>query len=168
MGGEDDVLGLSVSRLRRVYGQSPLHLLAVLAGLALAGASLVGFVGAGHVQSLVVWFAGAIVLHDLLLFPAYSLLDRLASRWGSAGDAGGRPGRPAVNYLRVPTVVSGLLFIVYFPLILGLSSHTYKADTGLQTNVYLGRWLLISGVLFALSALWYAVARLRGRLRANR
>ncbi len=157
-----------MSRLRRIYGQGPLHLLAVLAGLALAGASLVRFADSGPARSLVLWFAGAILAHDLLLFPFYSLLDRLASRSGSPADARARPPRPAVNYVRLPTVVSGLLFIVYFPLILGLSSRTYRADTGLQTNVYLGRWLLVSAGLFALSALVYAVARTRRRLRASR
>jgi hypothetical protein len=156
-----------VSRMRRVYGQRPLHLLAVLACFALAGASLVGFVDSGPVRSLVLWFAGAIVAHDLLLFPAYSLLDRLASRSasGSGRDAAARRTRPAVNYVRVPTVVSALLFLVYCPLILGLSSHTYQADTGLQTNVYLGRWLLISGALFALSAAAYVLALLRAARR---
>lgn len=159
-----------MSRVQRMYGQRPLHLLAVLACFALAGASLVGFVGAGHVRSLVLWFAGAIVAHDLLLFPVYSLLDRLASRSPSrAGrDVASRPARPAINYVRVPTVVSALLLIVYAPLILGLSSHTYTADTGLSSNVYLGRWLLISGVLFVLSAVAYVLALLRAARRANR
>ncbi len=152
-----------MSPLRRIYGQGPLHLLAVLAGLALAGASLVHFADSGPVRSLVLWFGGAIVLHDLVLFPAYSLLDRFVSRSASSRGVEARPARPAVNYLRIPTVLSAVLFLVYFPLILGLSSHTYRAYTSLDPNVYLGRWLLISGVLFALSALVYAVARIRAR-----
>lgn len=157
-----------MSLLRRIYGQGPLHLLAVLAFVALAGASLIHFVAAGPIRSIVLWFGGAILLHDLVLFPAYSLLDRLVSRSASAENATPRPARPAVNYLRVPTVLSAVLFLVYFPLILGLSSRIYQADTGLHTNVYLGRWLLISGVLFALSALVYAVARIRTGRQASR
>ncbi len=157
-----------MSSLRRIYGQGPLHLLAVLAGLALAGASLVHFADSGPARSLVLWFGGAIILHDLVLFPAYSLLDRLVSRSTSGAEEVVSAGPRGVNYLRVPTVFSAILFLVYFPLILGLSSSVYKADTSLQTNVYLGRWLLISAGLFALSAVVYVLARVRAARRANR
>ena len=50
---------------------------------------------------------------------------------------------------------------VFFPLILGLGR--YERATTLSQDVYLGRWLAISGALFAASALLYAVrARRRG------
>jgi hypothetical protein len=67
---------------------------------------------------------------------------------------------PWINYLRVPAGLSGLLLLVWFPLILRRSKDVYEASTGLNPNPYLGRWLLATGVLFAGSALAYAL-RLR-------
>ena len=57
--------------------------------------------------SFAIFFAGAIVAHDLIAFPIYSALD------GIAGRAGGRGiGPAAFNYLRVPALLSGFAFIV--------------------------------------------------------
>ena len=97
---------------------------------------------------------GAVVAHDLVLFPLTALLDRIAQR------APGARAVPAVNHLRVPALLSGLLFLVWFPLILGLSERRYETATRLSTDVYLPRWLAVTGALFIASALLYAV-RLR-------
>lgn len=60
-----------------------------------------------------------------------------------------------------PTPVSTrLLFLPWFPLILGLAEPTYRAASGLGTATFLGSWLLVTGVAFALSAVSYAL-RLR-------
>jgi hypothetical protein len=164
--------------LRRWYGDSPLHLLALLASFALAGYAVLAVVTAQQWRGFAVWFAVAIVGHDLLLFPLYSLADlsvrRLLPRRASRapGRAGavtaGRTAPPVVNYLRVPAALALLLLLVWFPLILGLSAGTYHRASGLSASPYLGRWLAVTGVLFTGSAACYAVALRRAGRRAGR
>ena len=69
-------------RARRRYGAHPLHLLTLLASFALVG-YVISLLGVHSLwndrvwwQSIIVWFLGAIVLHDLVLFPFYALADR--------------------------------------------------------------------------------------------
>jgi hypothetical protein len=166
-----------------------LHLLALLAAFALAGYAVRGVVAAGQWRGFALWFAIAIVGHDLLLFPLYSLADlslrRLlpgrsagrrhegavepsAGRSGQAGSSAAAAGPPVINYIRVPAAFSLLLLLVWFPLILGLSSRTYHRASGLVTSPYLDRWLAVTGVLFAASAASYAVALRRSRAPARR
>jgi hypothetical protein len=163
--------------LRRWYGDSPLHLLALLASFALAGYAVLAVVAAQQWRGFAVWFAVAIIGHDLLLFPLYSLADlsvrrllpRRASRPGGTGPAAaGRAVPPVVNYLRVPAAFSLLVLLVWFPLILGLSAGTYHRASGLSASPYLGRWLAVTGALFAGSAACYAVALRRAGRRAGR
>lgn len=59
----------------------------------------------------------------------------------------------------MPVLLSGLLLLVRFPLIFKLSGF-YTAATALPADVYLGRWLLVTGVLFVGSAV-VPVVRLR-------
>ena len=70
---------------------------------------------------------------------------------------------PAINFLRVPAVVSGLLFVVWFPFILGLADDAYMGASGRGTDVFLPRWLAITAGLFAVSALMYAPRLRRAR-----
>jgi len=60
-----------------------------------------------------------------------------------------------VNYLRVPVLASGLLFLVFFPGIITQGASTYLAATGQTQAPILGRWLLFTAIAFALSALAY-------------
>src|SRR5204863_938389 len=101
-------------RLRRAYGAGPLHLLASLASLSLAAYAFTRIFNGVQALNVVLWFAGAIVVHDLIAFPLYSLLDRTAARRV-----------PAINYVRVPVVLSGMALLVYFPLILRLGGGRY-------------------------------------------
>ncbi len=134
-------------RLRPVYGAGPLHLLSHVAALALAAYAFTRIFAGGQPWNVVLWFAGAVLLHDAIAFPLYTALNRLA-----LGRA-----RRSVNHVRVPALLSGLAFIVYFPLILGLGGGRYERATSLSQDVYLGRWLLLCGAMFAVSALLYAV-----------
>src|SRR5271165_5781533 len=95
--------------LARLYGDHLFHLVVVMAALAL-GAYTVSVLGVrslfnSHVwwQSIAVWFAVAVIGHDLILFPLYALADRLL--------IGPRP--PAANYLRLPTLAGALLLMVF-------------------------------------------------------
>lgn len=140
-------------RLWRGYGAGPLHLLSHVAALALAGYAFTRIFAGGQPWNVVLWFGGAVLLHDAIAFPLYTALDRLAL---------GRAGR-SINHVRVPALLSGLAFIVFFPLILGLGDGRYERATTLSQDVYLGRWLLLCAAMFTGSALLYALgARRRG------
>ena len=103
--------------------------------------------------TILLWFAGAIVIHDFVLYPAYTVLDRAVQR-----------APIGVNYVRVPALLSGLLFLAWFPLILGKKPELYRSITGVEQPDYLARWLLITAGLFAVSI---AVALLRGARQAR-
>jgi hypothetical protein len=146
-------------RLLRWYGASPLHLLALLACFGLAGYAAARLVSSRPV-AVVVWFAGAAVGHDLVLVPLYSLADRSALA-ALRHRAPQLPAASWINYVRVPAALSGLLLLVWFPLILRLRSP-YHASTTLSADPYLWHWLAVTGTLFLLSAAAFAL-RLRGR-----
>ncbi|MFG2617313.1 hypothetical protein ACGFXC_06785 [Streptomyces sp. NPDC048507] len=184
MGGMGGVGGAAA--FRRRYGASPLHLLLVLASFALAAYAGVRLLD-GDTVGVALWFVGAALLHDLVLLPLYSLTDRAAQRLfrgrpaadtdadaDGDGDAGAGPPRPSVNYVRVPAFVSGLLLLVWWPLVLRQVGH-YTATTALPAGGFLPRWLLITAALFAASAAvflvrtWHASApRRRAARRARR
>jgi hypothetical protein len=169
-----------VRRFRYEYGAGPLHLLAVLSALGVTGYVALRVLGGavGAPLSFLIWFGGAIVVHDLVLFPLYSLADRVSLRAAGLrpsppGGADRRPpgqarvGSPAaviaLNHVRVPAALAGLMLLLWFPLILGLAEPTYIEAAGMSTDGYGERWLLLSGAMFGLSGLVLAVrlARLR-------
>lgn len=156
--------GALSGRFRRSYGDRPLHLLALLASFGLAGYGVLRMLHAPHGVQILVWFVGAVIGHDLVLFPLYALADAGLQR--ASGDRS-RPVVPWLNHIRVPAAISGLLLLVWFPLILGFAEPTYRAASGRGTAPFMGRWLLVTGVVFAVSAVAYAL-RLRGRARAAR
>lgn len=134
------------------YGASPLHLLVHLAVLALAAWALMQALDLGRAERIVLWLVGAIVLHDALLWPAYTALDRLARRGRPVGWA---------NYVRVPLGVSALLLMVFFPVMCGKGEATYTRVSGATWEGYAGRWLIVSAAVFAIAAALY-LARSRG------
>lgn len=155
----------SPGRFRRLYGEPPLHLLAVIATLAVAGYGFFRIYQNPDALNAAIWFGGAIVAHDLIAFPLYTALNLIAHRSivGKRHDSGERRLVPVLNYVRVPLMLSGLAFILWFPLILGLSEDRYFAQSGESTDIFLQRWLLLSAALLVGSALLYAV-RLRRAL----
>lgn len=137
---------------RRYYGAGPLHLLALIASFALAGYAARELVQ-NRALEVGVWFVGAAVGHDLLLLPLYALADRavvLSSR------------RSAVNYVRIPAALSMLLFLVFLPSILRVSP-AYERATTLSAKRFVQNWLLITGSLFVVSAVLYALRLRRAR-----
>jgi hypothetical protein len=152
-----------MARFVRWYGSGPLHLLVLIASFALTGYAMVRLFAVRPLE-VAIWFVGAAILHDLLLLPLYSLADLSALsvlRHRAADPAA----VPWINHLRVPTFLSGVLLLVWFPLVFRLSTP-YPGDTGLSYDVFLGRWLAITGVLFAASAVAFAL-RLRRLRRAG-
>lgn len=148
-------------RLLRWYGANPLHLLALLGCFALAGYASVRLVQS-HPLAVAIWFIGAVMGHDLLLVPLYSLADRSAMA-AIRHRAPRLPAIPWINYLRVPAALSALLLLIWLPLIFRLHTN-YHASTTLSPNPFLWHWLAVTGTLFLLSAAAFAL-RLRGRPR---
>ncbi|SDP82014.1 hypothetical protein SAMN04487981_1464 [Streptomyces sp. cf386] len=133
---------------------SPFQLLLLAASFALAGYAGVRLL-VDDWFGVAVWFVGAALLHDLVLLPLYAAVDRSVVRGlGAAGH------REWVMYVRVPAALSGLLLLVWFPLISGMVDRRYRLGTGLSPEGFLARWLLITAVLFGASALLLAL-RLR-------
>ena len=88
--------------LRR-YGASPVHLLAHLALLPIVAWALLTVLDFRAASNVVLWLVGAVILHDLVLLPAYSALDRVARV----------PLRGAINHVRVPAGLSLLTLLGY-------------------------------------------------------
>ena len=61
-----------------------------------------------------------------------------------------------LNYLRVPTLATGLSLLLFFPGIIRQGEFTYSAATGQNQQPFFGRWLLLVAALYGLSALAYA------------
>lgn len=147
-----------MTAFRRLYGSGLLHLAVHLAAFGIAGFALAQIIDGGAWVNFVAWFAGAAVLHDLVLLPLYSLLDRVGVSFHLRLP---RLRVPVVNHVRVPALLSGLLLLVYFPLILGPAGPEYVKATGHPLHGYLRNWLLISAALFLGSAVVYAIRWVR-------
>ncbi len=160
-----------MNRFRALYGASPLHLLLVLCSFALTGYAGVRLLGGAEPWKVVIWFIGAALLHDLVLLPLYTVTDRAAQtvlgerREPAAAGGADRPAQRWINHVRVPVFLSGLLLLTYFPLILGRVSHRYTLYTTLSADVFLGRWLIVTAALFALSAVALLIRMSRSRPR---
>jgi hypothetical protein len=153
---------------RRSYGASPLHLLSGLAVLALSAYAILELFHRAKPLEITEWLLAAIVIHDLVLLPLYSLLGTLAYRGLAAGRPGDRAARlAALNHLRIAVFLVVLPLFIWAPLIFGLGERRYHLDTGLTTTAYLGRWLFYSGVVCLGSALLYAVRLRRMRRPAD-
>ena len=64
---------------------------------------------------------------------------------------------PLTNHVRAPALISGLLLLIYFPLILGPGDAAYFSATGHHPSGYLRNWLLITAALFAGSGVVYLI-----------
>ncbi len=138
----------------RWYGANPLHLLTLVGCFALAWYAGAGLLHAKPV-GVAVWFAGAVIGHDLILMPLYALADKSVMAVFRHRPPK-LPTVPWINYLRVPVVLSGLLLLIWFPLIFQIPSH-FPRTTDLSLDPYLGHWLAVTGALFLLSAVALAV-----------
>ena len=143
-----------MSALWRSYGGGPGHLLVTLACFAIAAAAVVGWAQSpSDFVGVLEWFAAAIVLHDLVFLPLYSLAHHVSL---------GRITHRGMGYVRVPLLISVLVLATTFPTVLGFGARSAHNLSGLPQGGYLARWLILAGILFALSGLAFAV---RGRRR---
>jgi hypothetical protein len=150
-------------RFRRFYGGGPFHFAAGLACLAVAVLAIRRWfdVGGHDARVILTWFVALVLAHDLVFLPAYSVLDRILSRRPATERGPARFARARVH-LRIPTLLSALLLLVFAPLILRKTTD-YGNYAGLSSHPYLDRWLIATGCLFALSGIVYV-----GRIVAAR
>ncbi|WP_240634412.1 MULTISPECIES: hypothetical protein [Streptomyces] len=141
---------------------SPFQILLLACSFALAGYAGVQLL-AGDWFGVALWFAGAALLHDLVLVPLYGVADKALVR--SLGAVGRREW---TLYVRVPAAFSALLLLVWFPLISGQVADRYRSATGMSGDGFLARWLLITAVLFGGSAVLFVLRGLRSRSRSRR
>ncbi|OMC55906.1 hypothetical protein A5747_10450 [Mycobacterium sp. IS-836] len=156
-------------RFSAIYGSHPLHLLTMVSGFALLGYILTTFKlatlwNAGTWwQSIAVWFAAAVIAHDLVLYPLYALADRVV--WARTSRQSNHPKVLARNYIRVPALGAGLTLLIFLPGIIEQGGPTYQAATGQTQQPFLGRWLLLTAAMFAVSAVVYAARLAAARRR---
>jgi hypothetical protein len=152
-----------LGHFRRRYGASPLHLAGHLVVFAIALFAIDRIASGGSLAVLIALYIGFVIAHDLVFLPAYSGLDRVtraalarlpARRFGSV---------PAINHIRAPALISGLLLIIYFPFISRKADASYFKVSGHHIEGYLRNWLLISVLLFLGSGAIYALRVLRVR-----
>lgn len=150
---------------RRWYGAGPVHLFVHLVAFAIVVLPLDRiFSSGGGVRTLLIWYLGLVIAHDLVFVPAYTGMDRLFRAISARLPRSPRAGPPLINHVRAPVVISAVLLIVYLPLISGGSDSTYFALSGHHLTHYVRNWLLITTGLFLTSGFIYAarVVHLRG------
>jgi hypothetical protein len=99
---------------------------------------------------IAIWMVGAVVLHDLVLFPLYAGLDR-GARLVLRGAT--------INYVRIPAGLSLLMLGVFFGTVAGEGGGAYAAVSGRSYDGYVTRWLVATAALFGVSGLIYLVRR---------
>lgn len=144
---------------RRLYGANPLHLLAVIGCFALSGYVVSLLWEDPTWPALLIWFVGAVIAHDLVLYPLYALADQpvVLSRWARRRYGRGRPVLvPAINHVRVPVLGSAVLGLIYLPTITRHGEDAFRFTAGLGMEGIFENWLLITAALFLGSAVIYA------------
>ncbi len=152
--------------LQRHYGAGPVHLAGLAACFFVAAYALAKVLGETGWKEILALFAVCVVVHDLVVWPVYGIADRMALRVQNRSQ-GKPPLVPWINHVRVPTIISALLLVMFFPLILRLSNPYYQQVTGFNENVYVFNWLAVTGVLFAGSAVFYALRLIGARRRVG-
>ena len=106
------------------------------------------------VYGVAIWFAAALVLHDLVLFPLYAGGDRILSLLLRALP---RTRVPLVNHVRIPVLGAGLALLMFLPGIIRQGLPTHLAASGLDQQPYRENWVWLTAGLFAASAvIWVA------------
>ena len=156
-----------LAHFRRRYGGSPLHLAGHLFVFAIALFAIDRIAAAGNLAKAIVLFIGFVIAHDLIFVPAYSGLDRAARRALARLPTPRLGSVSVINHIRAPALISGLLLIIYAPLISRRSDNGYFLTGGHHIEGYLRNWFLISVALFLGSALIYALRVSRAALKSR-
>jgi hypothetical protein len=150
------------NRFSDVYGDGPGHLVVMLGCIAVSAYAASFLLGDPALLTVLVWFVGAALIHDMVLFPLYAVADR-----GLTAVAGRLPTMrvPIVNHVRIPVLAAGLTLLMFLPGIIKQGEGTHLAATGLDQAPYLGRWLGLVAALVLTSAVIYAIRLLVPRRR---
>lgn len=143
------------------YGAPPAHLAVQLACFAVAAYAGSLLLGEQTLLTLLVWFVGAALIHDVVLYPLSALADRAI---GAALRRAPRPPVPLVNHVRVPLLGVALTFLMFLPGIIRQGGPTHLAATGLDQEPYLGRWLWLSAAMLVASAVVFGLRVLGTRI----
>jgi hypothetical protein len=111
------------------------------------------------VFAVAIWFAGALFLHDLVLFPLYAGGDRILSLVLRVLP---RTRVPLINHIRIPVLGAGLALLMFLPGIIRQGTDTTLTATGLDQEPYRERWVWLAIGLFAVSAAIWLVRTLVG------
>jgi hypothetical protein len=122
----------------------------------------------GDITTLLTWYLGFAIAHDLIFVPIYTGLDHLVRRALTPISSSRRIGIPIINHVRAPLLISGLLLLIYSPLISGLGDGEYFALSGQHLENYLRNWLLITGILFFGSGVIYLLRLSRLQRRRSK
>ncbi|RZT83518.1 hypothetical protein EV383_0323 [Pseudonocardia sediminis] len=114
--------------------------------------------------SVLIWFAGALFLHDLVLFPLYAGGDRVLALVLKALP---RTRVPLVNHIRIPVLGAGLSLLMFLPGIIQQGGATTLAATGLDQEPYRERWVWLTVALFAISLVIWLLRTLVASIRAR-
>ncbi len=117
------------------------------------------------VFAMALWFAGALFLHDLVLFPLYAGGDRILSLVLRVLP---RTRVPLINHIRIPVLGAGLSLLMFLPGIIRQGAETTLSATGLDQEPYRERWVWLAIALFAVSAVIWLVRTLAGMLVRSR
>lgn len=129
--------------MSRRYGSSPVHLVAHLLALALAGYAIVQIAGLANAGRIFLFMGGAVLFHDALIWPAETALDR-----------GAQTGlRRFINHVRIPAGLSLVLLLAFFPVISQYGEGSYRRVSEEEYQGDPVRWLLVTAALFAISGL---------------
>lgn len=142
---------------RRAYGAAWWHPVVVLSCLALT-AHVVDRLSQEPLSGLMLfWFAGCVLVHDVVLLPTGSLLDRFLTALPRRARSGRELRVRAINHVRVPLLASGLLLLMFLPGIVQQGTATHLAATGMDQQPYFTRWVWLSAAFAVLSAVCFAV-----------
>jgi hypothetical protein len=146
-------------RFSDVYGDSPGHLVVMLGCIAVSAYAASFLLGDPALLTVLVWFVGAALVHDMLLFPLYAVADR-----GLTTVAGLLPRMrvPIVNHVRIPALAAGLTLLMFLPGIIRQGEGTHLAATGLDQAPYFERWLGLVAAVVLTSAVIYAIRVVAG------
>ncbi len=148
-----------LDRFRYEYGAEPLHLLATLASLSIVLYAILRIFEIPSTAGILLWLVGAIVLHDFIALPLYSLFLRIAEEGTDAAIEPRRRALITLNHIRIPLAFSALLLLISFPLVFQIDEPRYRLTLGFELTLdrYLGNWLLITAAMFLISGVAYAL-----------
>ena len=143
-----------IGLFRRQYGSTPVHLLAHGIAFVVFAYVALQLSDARGIANIIAWFVAALILHDFVLLPFYSGLDRIGKRVAPRG---------AINYVRAPVAMSLLFLLLFYPPIFGRNDGSFARVAGVEPTGYVERWLLVTAGLFVVAAVLYALRIRRAR-----